>query len=801
MADLVGPGERGDKGLQEGLQAALGDAYVIDRELTGGGMSRVFLADEVTLHRKVVVKVLPQEMTLGLGVPRFQREIQLAAQLQHPHIVPVLAAKAGGGLLYYTMPFVSGESLRARIARDGALPVKDAVAIWRDVLEALACAHASGIVHRDIKPGNVLLSGRSAVVTDFGIAKALGEARVADEPETLTQAGMGIGTPAYMAPEQVGGGGVVDHRIDLYAAGLLMYEMLAGRGPFAGLSMAETLMAQLARSPAPLARDDMPPALAALVFQCLEKDPERRPRSAADVLDALENVTTQPVAWARRRPRRLVVTGVGVAAVAVAIAAWLGLRPALQPITLGAVPFLNLARDTALDYLSDGIADEILTAVGKDPGVQIIGRNAAYRYKGRSDLDPRAVERELGVRVLVTGTLREDAGQVIIYAQLNDSVTRGELWSGKFSRARKDFGSLTDDIVRTLGDTLRSRFPGRLARKQQVVSTAGTTNSEALDLYLVGQELLKRRGAGVLLSVQNFERAIALDPKFARAHAALALALTFEPFFLGIAPAQLEPRVVSEAKLALALDPALPDAHTALGQTYANAGQWEASDAEFRSALALEAGNFEALHTWARNLVVRGETAQALVLLARAGRVEPVSPLVSAWTAAALFHSGRVDSAMTQIERAFTLDSTLLATADLGAEIYVGLGRSADARRHLPALVRAGGMSLAPYVYAKLGDTTTANRMIRAVDASTPRPWYADMEKATVLLALGDTAGALSAMERTARTAGPLWIGFVILLDPMYDPVRQSPRFAALLREANLDVARFTALRGGRKGS
>ncbi len=801
MADLGVPGERGDKGLQEGLQVALGAGYVIERELTGGGMSRVFLADEVTLHRKVVVKVLPQEMSLGLGIQRFQREIQLAAQLQHPHIVPVLAANAGGGLLYYTMPFVAGESLRTRIARDGALPVKDAVAIWRDVLEALACAHASGIVHRDIKPGNVLLSGRTAAVTDFGIAKALGEARAPGESETLTQAGAGIGTPAYMAPEQFGTGGDVDHRIDIYAAGLVMYEMLAGRGPFAGLSMAETLMAQLARSPAPLARDDAPPGLAELVFQCLEKEPERRPRSAADVLDALENVTTQPVVWARRRPRKLVVAGVGVAAVAVAIAAWLALRPVPQPITLGAVPFLNLARDTALDYLSDGISDEILTAVGKDPGIEIIGRNAAYRYKGRSDLDPQAIERELGVRILVTGTLREDVGQVVIHAQLNDSVTRGELWSGRFSRSRKDFGSLTDDLVRTLGDTLRARFPGRFARTRQAGSAAGTTNPEALDLYLVGQELLKRRGAGVLLSVQNFERAIALDPNFARAHAALAMALTFEPYFLGIAPAELEARVISEAKLALALDPELADAHTALGQTYADAGQWEASDGEFRSALALEAKNFEALHTWARNLVVRGEFNEALALLARAGRVEPVSPLVSAWTAAAYFHSGRVDSAMTEIERAFTLDSTLLAMADMGAQIYLGLGRNDDARRFLPALVQSGGMSLAPYVYAKLGDTTTANRMVRAVDASTPRPWYADMEKASVLLALGDNAGALSAIERTARSTGPLWISFVILLDPAYDPVRQSPRFAALLREANLDVARFTAPRGGRKGS
>jgi eukaryotic-like serine/threonine-protein kinase len=735
MSDLAGPGKRGDKGLQHGLQEALGEAYVIDRELTGGGMSRVFLADEVALHRKVVVKVLPQEMSLGLGIPRFQREIQLAAQLQHPHIVPVLTANAAAGLLYYTMPFVAGESLRARIAREGTLLVKDAVAIWRDVLEALACAHASGIVHRDIKPGNVLLSGRAAAVTDFGIAKALGEARVPGESETLTQAGAGIGTPAYMAPEQFGAGGDVDHRIDIYAAGLLMYEMLAGQGPFTGLSMAEIMMAQLARSPAPLAKDDVPPALAALVFQCLEKDPARRPQSAAEVLEVLENVTAQPVVRARRGPRKPVVAGIGIAAAAVTIAAWFTFRTPPRPVTLGAVPFLNLAHDTALDYLSDGISDEILTAMGKDGGVEIIGRNAAYRYKGRSDVDPPTVARELGVRILVTGTLREDAGQVIVYAQLNDSATRGELWSGKFSRDRKDFGLLTDDIVHALIDTLRARLPRSLSKQNRAVSTTGTSNSQALDLYLVGQELLKRRGAGVQKSVENFERALVLDPTFARAHAALAMALTFEPFFLGTFPAQLSDRIISESKQALALDPTLADAHTALGQTYADAGQWEASDGEFRRALALEPENFEALHTWARNLVARGEISDGLVLLARAHKVEPVSPLVSSWTAAAFFLSGRVDSALAEIEQSFALDSTLLPT----------------------------------------------------------------MEKASLRLAAGDTAGALSAIEQSARTTGAAWTSFGSLLDPMYDPVRQSPRFAALLRQANLDVRLLTAPHGALK--
>ncbi len=225
------------------LAAALGGAYRFERELGGGGMSRVYLAEELGLGRRVVIKVLPPELGAGVNVDRFRRETQLAASLQHPHIVPLLTAGAAGNLLYYTMPFVEGESLRARLARETELPVRDAVRILREVADALAYAHGRGVVHRDIKPDNVLLSGGHALVADFGIAKALSQAAGSSG---LTSVGIAIGTPTYMAPEQAAGDPNVDHRADLYSLGAMAYEMLGGRPPFSGMSPQQVLAAHVA---------------------------------------------------------------------------------------------------------------------------------------------------------------------------------------------------------------------------------------------------------------------------------------------------------------------------------------------------------------------------------------------------------------------------------------------------------------------------------------------------------------------------------------------------------------------------
>ena len=366
------------------MQSALGDTYRIERELGGGGMSRVFLAREQALGRAVVIKVLLPVLAAGLRAERFAREVRLAAAMQHPNVVPLFTAGDAAGLPYYVMPYVSGESLRARLTREGRLPLADALSILRDVARALAFAHERGVVHRDVKPENVLIAGDAAVVTDFGIAKALAAAGTGsgEHPErdsardlrTLSAVGSAIGTPAYMAPEQAAGDTRMDHRADLYAWGVLAYELLAGTHPFADRATPQQLLsAHLSDTPAPIADSatELSPTLTTLVTRCLEKDPARRPESAREILDALAIIATPP--GGRASPWR-VRARAPRAAVAVAVLLALGLsvyvvRRAGQlrsavPVraavpSLAVLPFDDIAGDTANAYFGDGIADEI----------------------------------------------------------------------------------------------------------------------------------------------------------------------------------------------------------------------------------------------------------------------------------------------------------------------------------------------------------------------------------------------------------------------------------------------------------
>ncbi len=441
--------------LRNEVASALGSQHTLERELGGGGMSRVFVARDHALGREVVVKVLAPELAQGISAERFAREIRLAAALQEPHIVPVLSAGVtAGGLPYYLMPFVRGESLRNRLST-GPVPLADGVTILRDIATALEYAHGQGIVHRDIKPENVLLSGRTAVVTDFGIARALttarGDGAQGESPHAtartspLTALGMSLGTPAYMAPEQVAGE-AVDPRGDVYAWGIIAYELIAGAHPFAGKTSAQQLMAaHLTESPVPLgtARPDVPAPLAALVDQCLQKDPAARPDSAAVLVAALDatrasdaGASRAPTQRTSRRGRRTWrrVAGIGggliVAALAVGYASVPpDLKAAVRTIITRPPPEFRVNRvvvaglenqtgDTAVSALGAMAADLITDALARVTSLEVVDVRTATataevvgaipRLLRPSD-DARALAAETGSKVLVTGSYFRDA--------------------------------------------------------------------------------------------------------------------------------------------------------------------------------------------------------------------------------------------------------------------------------------------------------------------------------------------------------------------------------------------------------
>ena len=509
------------------LQAALGEGYRLEKELGGGGMSRVFVALELGLARRVVVKVLAPELAASVNVDRFRRETQLAASLQHPHIVPLLTAGAAGELLYYTMPLIEGEALRARLARERELPVRDALRILRDVADALAYAHGRGLVHRDIKPDNVLLSGGHALVADFGIAKALSES---SGSSGLTSVGVAIGTPNYMAPEQAAGDPNVDHRADLYALGAMAYEMLAGRPPFAGMAPQQVLAAHVT-SPIDLItkhRPQLPRGIAELVMWCLEKNPADRPQTAAELVPALEGMATPTggtttVRYGRRPAFPWKRLGIAAGAVAIlATGAWMALRARgpdqLDGNRVAVAPFDVL--DPSLALWREGLVDVLSRSLdGAGPLRTVSPTLVVKRWGGRGDVaTARALGRSTGARTVVYGQLLSagpDSVRLLATVLDAGSGTQDELeLHGAADRMDRLADSLTVAVLRTMG---RTRAIGAVRG-----TPIGSRSLPALKAFLQGEQFLRRSQYDSALFYH--QQAIAQDSTFvlALSHASMA---------------------------------------------------------------------------------------------------------------------------------------------------------------------------------------------------------------------------------------------------------------------------------------
>lgn len=804
--------------LLEQLQATLGDAYRIERELTGGGMARVFVAQDLALGRRVVVKVLSPELAAGVSARRFAREIRLAASLQHANIVPVLSAGETGGVPHYTMPLVEGASLRERLEREPRPSLGETIGILRDVARALAYAHERGVVHRDIKPDNVLLSGGAAMVTDFGIAKAISVARDEGEPEgpratTMTHAGMAMGTPAYMAPEQVAADPDIDHRADLYAFGCLAFELLAGRLPFTHKSAPQLLAAHLAEAPPSLGErcPDCPPALVRVVHQCLEKEPARRPQSATDILRVLDAGAPTSSTLSRLRNRlsrrqRMAAAIAGVAIVATAVAVPLRSlrqeRVAANALpSLAVLPFANVGGDSSRAHWADGLTDELTIMLARRPDVRLASRAAVERYRGRRAIDARDVGRVLQVGHVLHGTVVPQGGVFRVRAWLTRSDDGVDEWQDTFDGDARDILAALDSITSGITLAVQRELLGDAALGTVAASaTRGTTDSAAYDRYVRGQALLRERGAAIPRAAELFEEAATLDPNFAQAHAALAATLEVLPNFADVTFAELRPRVVAAAGRALALDSSLARAYGALALAAMHAMQWSEADSLFRLALARDSTDAETRMQYGRLLVYSGFWDDAVRQFERAKQDDPASPVIGGWLAWTLRLNQQLDEAMVEINRALELDSTSVPIALMGAEVTIAAGQRARARNLADLSWRPFGNprpapwpAAAAHIYAMLGDQAALDEVRRHIDSVPDSRTYRHAIRAHLAMVLGDTATAITELER-ATDAGEFWPAAPLLHGKWLELVRTNERMQALLRRIGLDVERFIAL-------
>ena len=807
--------------LKDQLQQLLGSAYTLERELGGGGMSRVFIATENALGRKVVVKVLPPEVAAGVKVERFKREIQFLARLHHPHIVPLLAAGGDGVLSYYVMPFMQGESLRARILRRGILPTAETVRTLREVCSALSFAHQNAIVHRDIKPDNVLLVSGSAMVTDFGVAKALSVSTGDGDPNSLTSLGIALGTPSYIAPEQATADPTTDHRADLYSLGAMAYEMLSGKPPFAAKTPSAMLAAHISERPVPVIerRPDIPPALSALVMECLEKSADRRPQTADEIVKMLDDVVLtrddtrtpteerdsavllpepirKPVQ--QRAPasptKRYLTIAAALAVVVIGVlmgrniaarrahptAADLGGTPKSPAKSIAVLPLANVSADPANEYLSDGLSDEIMSALSRVPGLRVASRTSAFAFKGKP-LDAREIGERLNVTTLLEGSMRRDGDQLRVNVQLTNAADNLVIWTGRYERKMKDVFSVQDSISQAIVAALVGKLSGADSAR---LTQKGTEQVDAYDLYLKGRYFVnKNTEADIRKGLAYYDQAIVADPKFARAQAGVAygwIALADDY----VAPKEAYPRAKAAAVSALRLDSSLADADAALGAVslwY----DWNAKAAErqLKQAMRLDSNDVYPYRYYGNLLKAMGRFDSALTVIRRAQALEPLSA-GRANSVALMYNTlGRYDDAIAQAKKALDIDPDY-------ADAHLAIGNALLAKKNPTDAIlefgRAPKMSnrmrsAIGMAEAALGHRDRALSIAQNLESDSQKHYIGPENIAAVYVALGDTNNAFAWLEKAyqARSA------YMALLksDRRWDSIRGDPRFAALVRK------------------
>ncbi|HYW32809.1 MAG TPA: serine/threonine-protein kinase, partial [Gemmatimonas sp.] len=576
------------------------------------------------------------------------------ASLQEPHIVPMLSAgMTGEGLPYYTMPFVHGDTLRARL-QAGPLPIAEGIGILRNIAQALAYANARGIVHRDIKPDNVLLSSGTAVVTDFGIAKAVTASTTQAPGATLTSIGTSIGTPAYMAPEQALGDAGTDHRADLYAWGVVAYEVLAGAHPFADRVTPQALVAAHISEPAHPLRQrnaDVPAAIADVVMQCLAKDPQQRPATADDVLARLASVTTtpefagapgspSPAARSSRAPAVKYRVIAAVAAMLIVTAAVVGRdllarrgAPTTSPRSmrsLAVLPFADLSADGASAYLGDGVAETLINALSRVPGLTVSARTSAFSFRGREN-ELETIGEQLGVSTVLMGSIQRAGDQLRVTARVVQIANDSILWAQSFDRPAADIFAVQDEVARDVVSAMQFT----LAATPEASETVGATRSaEAYDAYLLGRYYWNLRTTdGIVRATNAFKKAITIDSTYARAWSGLAdsyvLSVPGEYSVPGVTRASILPSAETAARRAIAIAPTLGEAHVSLAQVMAMLYRRAESLAAFERGIVLSPAYATGRQWYAYELMDNGRTAEGIREMEIAHRLDPLSHVIT----------------------------------------------------------------------------------------------------------------------------------------------------------------------------
>ena len=759
------------------LEAGLGDRYHIERELGQGGMAIVLLALDRKHQRHVAIKVLRPELSAALGPDRFLREIEIAATLQHPHILPLFDSGQVDSLLYYVMPFVEGESLRDRLRREQQLPMETALQITREVGSALQYAHDHGVIHRDIKPENIMLSGGHAVVADFGIARALDAAGAGQ----ITQSGMVVGTPQYMSPEQAGGA-LVEGRCDQYSLACTLYEMLIGQPPFTGPS-SQAVMARHSLDPVPslrVVRQTVSPSVEAAIVRAMAKLPVDRFPSVDGFIQALDQPVPEPKA---SRTHQLTLAALAVAAFLILASLWSdkgrtvpgGVTPSVRSVAV--LPFRVRGDTTNGSYLGTAITEGLIADLAQVGSLKVISRGSGTVAQETSP-SLSALARELHVEGVVSGSIERSGDSVhldVHFLRADSTTLLSRSWQGSI-------GALPD-LQREITLALTSSINAQLKGEEKTrLDTRRVVDQRAYDSYLKGRFHLEE---GDLEQAKTFfEQASSIAPDWAPPFVGLASYYTSLPFSTDIPPAQVLPEARKALASALALDETLAEAHAT--NAYIRAyfeWDWREAEKEFRRALELRPNYADAYFSYSRFLASRRRLDEAIAQLAHAVELDPLSLELQANRALLDYFAGRYPDAEKGLREILARDSSDVL-AQWGLALVLEQERQLDSS--IAILERVSGASAnrrasLGHAYAMAGKAAKARAILAGLKADAEKRYVPAYWFALIHEGLGEREQALRQLERAYEERSTVLS--YLLIDPRLATLRHEPRYLALAKQ------------------
>jgi serine/threonine-protein kinase len=745
--------------------------YQIVAPLGKGGMGEVYRARDLRLGREVAVKVVPEELAQDpQRLARFEREARAVAALAHPNILVLHDFGSEQGVPFAVTELLEGVDLRGRLA-GGALPWREAVAIGAAVADGLAAAHAKGILHRDLKPGNLFLTADGRVkILDFGLARV--EAPTPSDLETATydpvqtESGVVMGTAGYMPPEQLLGL-PVDGRGDLFALGCVLFEMVAGRRPFGGRTAAATAAAVLHEPPPPLADFGVrvPGEVERLIRRCLHKQPERRVQSARDLAIALRAALTSPEAAPVVSPRR---------------------RRKAVP-SLAVLPLVNTNLDADADYLSDGITESIITALSQLPGLRVMARSTVFRYKGR-DVDALEVGRALKVRAVLTGHLARRGDRLTLQTELVAVKDGARLWGERYDRNLADLLAVEKAIAQEIAEKLRLRLTGSEKKR---LGRAGTVSPEAYQCYLKGRYHWNKRSAeGLKKSIKLFEQAIDIDPTYALAYTGVADAYLNLGGWGHLPFREAYPLAKAAAARALAIDPDLAEAHVSLAMVKKEYDwDWPGAGRDYERALELNP-NYAIAHQWyGEYLAALGRHEPAIAAIKRAIELDPLSLIIHATLGRhGYYFARRYDEAIAQLRATLGMDEGFWVARSFLGLVYARVGRLDEALAELEAARRLDDnleiVAELGYTHALAGRRDAARREFDFLRQLSQKRYVSPILGALIAVGLGEHDEAFGWLEKAYEDRAQVLSE--IKAEPAFDPLRPDPRFADLLRRVGL---------------